>query len=937
MIFSKLFNSKAQWQHKNSNIRIAAIKDELQLSNSQDVQVLKRLASEDENDLVRRSALIKLNDFSVWLKAFEQEKNSSVKNFAYDNLINILASDSSDVYSKENKLSYIEQHITTSMAEKVLEKANCSTIIIALIDKINKPQTWPSLFVKKTDLTVQQYILSQTSDINTLEKLLKKADGDAVKSLIKEKLAIIALEKEKPVKLLKDTQMVLSKLLALKEQNDYELVLEKRTLLNDEWNWLVQDFACLSQSDKEQALIKYSTINEQLDKAFAHIKEQFEQAQIVRKLDEQKEQTIKEFREKLSTYNQLIANAVFENQEIDEIALKNELDEILVEIEHSALNNKEKSNFTEQFSKQLQKLEQIPEIAESVTKATHLISKISQQLPPETMEQFTERSAYFNEWQKQWRAVEAVISGVIPQSIADAKAQIDNQWREALAPLQKEQKQLFNQAQKKVAELKRLISTGKYNASFGVFKRLKKIFEQLSNHHQHRLQRDYDQLNEKLTELSDWEHYIATPRKQQLLEEVQKLAAQPLDNPNEQANQVKQYRKIWNSLGHADEDVDQAFNDSFNDALEKAFAPCRLWYAEQEKTREQHLVIRNQLVEQAKSLGNEYKHDNMAVKHVEVSLNKLLLAWKDAGDVDRTIYQKLNKQFIDAIKPVKTYIFDYHQDNAQLKDKLIEQVKAQHNNEDIYDAVNQVKVLQSKWKSIGYAGAKLENKLWNEFRKANDVIFAQRDEEKSKHQSDIDARVEKVSAVITAYEQRIQTTTTKTELQMLGNTLNELRDQQLQKKPVLKQIMVKIEAQQKLLDDKIKALNANLEKQSWLDTFAILEKLSSGNLSIEQLENVEEFIALPHVKQKRLIDALTKENGGDRLVKTIELEVMAGVESPASDQATRMQVQVELMQEKMTSGQSVDLNKAFVDWIAVAHIGEDDQAYLARIKPIFIK
>ena len=64
---------------------------------------------------------------------------------------------------------------------------------------------------------------------------------------------------------------------------------------------------------------------------------------------------------------------------------------------------------------------------------------------------------------------------------------------------------------------------------------------------------------------------------------------------------------------------------------------------------------------------------------------------------------------------------------------------------------------------------------------------------------------------------------------------------------------------------------------------------------------------------------------------------MAGIDSPASDQATRMQVQVELMQEKMNSGQSVDLNKAFVEWVAVAQLSQDDEAYIARIKPIFVK
>ena len=49
--------------------------------------------------------------------------------------------------------------------------------------------------------------------------------------------------------------------------------------------------------------------------------------------------------------------------------------------------------------------------------------------------------------------------------------------------------------------------------------------------------------------------------------------------------------------------------------------------------------------------------------------------------------------------------------------------------EDIYAAVSQVKLLQSQWRDTGYAGSKIENKLWQNFRKINDEIFSKREQQ----------------------------------------------------------------------------------------------------------------------------------------------------------------------------------------------------------------
>ena len=231
----------------------------------------------------------------------------------------------------------------------------------------------------------------------------------------------------------------------------------------------------------------------------------------------------------------------------------------------------------------------------------------------------------------------------------------------------------------------------------------------------------YAALNEKIAELADWEHYIATPRKQQLLADIKAIVETPLDNPNEQAEKVKQYRKTWNSLGHADDDAEQALNTEFNQLCETAFTPCRLYFAEQEKLRAQHLLTRQSFLEQAKSLAgsvtrneNDGDDNNLTIdyKSLENELNQLIKQWQSAGQIDREIYQGINNEFNLALQPIKLVIKNYHQENKIAKQALIGNAESLLVNDDIFYAVTEVKSLQTQWRNIGYAGPKVENKLW---------------------------------------------------------------------------------------------------------------------------------------------------------------------------------------------------------------------------------
>ena len=932
MIFSKLF--KAKWQHKDSNVRIAAINDELSLSIVDDKKILTTLLQEDDNELVRRSVLLKFNDFTIWLKASNENSNKKIREYAQKKVEAILLGQDNLILTAAQKLEFIEKTDKTSLLEALLKVEQDDDLIITLYQKLQKPQLLTSLFKSKSSAAVQLFLVSQVSQQELLEKLLKFAKHQSVTDVIEEKIANIVAAELKPIKLRKQTQLVLSKFLALKELSHYQEVVDKKAKLESEWQLLIADFSCLEASEGKTFIDKYQSIEAQLTTIFAIKAEAFQQQQIEKKLAQDKQQDKENFTRQLKEYAHAITTAIFEDNKIDEQQFTEQLDIIVNAIQGSSLNGQEQKVFLTDVEKLQRKLSKLPEIAQSITQATHLVSKISQVALPSTIAELPESSALYNDWLAQWRQIDNTASGILPDSIVNAYQEIVVQWQGALKPLFKEQDKQLNVVRKKLADVKRLISQGKYHAAFGVFNKANQGYQLLSLSQQNKVTRDYNSAQEKIAELSDWEHYIATPRKQKLLEKINELVEQPLDNPNEQAAKVKEFRQLWNSLGHADDDVEKSLNNEFNLASEKAFAPCRLYFAEQEKLREQHLTTRNQLLMDAKHLSEKVDDDQISMKLLEGELNKLHQKWRDAGEVDREKYKSLNQEFSLLLKPVKGKVTRFHRDNYQRKEQLIEQAEQASQLEDVKQAVNHVKNLQNQWKTVGYCSKNAEHSLWKKFRAINDTVFAKRkahfdETQANKNQlvSTFSAQLETIANVLTQPDTQETLTTS---LKQLMAVKSQVEQESIKEKTLFNSIA----SLTRDIENRLIQIRDKAEQQKWLNLFYCIDLLANSQLTIE---SSPEFSTLSSSWKKQLLETSVSEHEFDRRNKTLELEIIAGVPSPEEFKTQRMAVQVTLMKEQMSSGQRVSIEQALVEWLALGKLTAQDNVLIERIKGIYCK
>jgi hypothetical protein len=952
MIFSKFLKKK--WQHKNSTVRVEAINSSLSIDEAEQRDIISALAKTDDNENVRRAALIKLDNFQAWLSHSQENTMSKVKQYAGKKVAAILMDQDAIKLSEQDKLAYIAAHNHYSLYESWLKTTEDANLIIALFEKIAnktkvndqnsksslKPQLLLNLFNQKQNAKVQQYIIEKVDDLETLEKLKKKSQQVEITQQLTEKISHLLFAIEQPIVLRKKINLILAKLQALKDQYEYKVYLEKRELLSNEWQTLTPEFTWFEAAETTVFNDKKTAILSQLDKLFVAKAEQHAQAEIARELNEQKQQARIHFDKTLAIIDQTLTTSIFENDEIEEQQYQTLFDKLTTEIIASVLTKDEQNVFIAKICQQQKKLKQLPEIAQSVSDATHLISKVSQLALPTTVLEMNERQPVYQEWLKNWKNAEKNSSGTLPDSIKNAADEIQGNWRQALKPLQQAQKQEFSVTQKKLQDVRRLISAGKYNAAFGVFKKAKQLFNALSEQQQYRIQKDYDSINEKIADLADWEHYIATPRKQQLLADIKAIVETPLDNPNEQADKVKKYRKTWNSLGHADDDAEQSLNKQFNQLCESAFTPCRLFFAEQEKIRAQHLVTRQSFVEQAKILAEQVSstaenvEDSQIIdyKTLEAQLNQLIKNWQGAGQVDREVYQEINDQFNLSLQPIKSAIKVFHQKNKMLKQDLITDAERLLVGDDVFSAVTQVKALQTLWRNTGYAGPKIENKLWQNFRKINDDIFAKRDQQSALEKSATTAKVAELENALKRLEEEFSQITQLNDLQKFEQALQLLHHDVAQQKPKMVNLEKKISAKEKIIAKKIMDFKITSEKQQWGYLFSTLEQGIANEQHFTEQCDYQHLNVFWQKKLKELANNKTHFNRDDA---TLELEILSGIPSPSELQQRRMTVQVNLMQTQMSSGAPIDLPAKFSQWLMLGKFAEQDLVLLQRVKPIF--
>ncbi len=203
----------------------------------------------------------------------------------------------------------------------------------------------------------------------------------------------------------------------------------------------------------------------------------------------------------------------------------------------------------------------------------------------------------------------------------------------------------------------------------------------------------------------------------------------------------------WEEIGPVPNDDWEEVKKSYWEAVRSVYEKINLHYEEQRSVLAENISRKRNLIVQIEEIISE-SSENKTSKDWDISSKKVIAIqeeWKKVGFGTKKeneevwkIFRSKCDNFFNTKKQFSQGAEEIYKANAEEKRKLIQEVVALKTSEDWKYTTEKIIQIQKKWKSIGSAGPKWENKLWNSFRADCDAFFLA----KEKYYHDKDAVLE---------------------------------------------------------------------------------------------------------------------------------------------------------------------------------------------------
>ena len=935
MIFKHFFRSKHQ--NPDPQVRLQAI-ETLNKQDPQHKSILHELAFNDSDVGVSLAALDKLDSFVLWYKMSEIAKNDRVQKKSQQYVENTLLDGQNAVLTEQEKREFILETRDMRLVEKLLVQQwvqKDTELAMRLLQKADKTQLQEKILFDTQNENLQTAILETLTDGVQARKLLNKIQKKTSSSILSE-LANQTLQdwlsaEKAPFEVEQQVKMVLSRMLALKDQHDLLHIQQQQAELTDQYTQISARFACLTTLKRIEIEQKYTQICTRVERTVALLTPQWQahQAELALKLSmhtllTETEQCLAELSLQLKTRISEISSSEVDsfvsiiNQHIETLFI---LTKQLPATNQTAHRQLEQLN--NQLSSSLHTLKNIADLQSAIQACQALLQESTDLVLPIDASDIEAAQQHLKQQKQTWRNAVASYQAHIP-------AYLSQQWNEHLKPLQQAIKVIKGQLDEDVSRCRNklkatesLINQGKYKAAMLLYQKVQNWFDALPQTQQGQLDRSFVSVKGQIENLKDWQDYIAAPRKPALLNEVEALIIQPLEI-NAQSAAIKSLRYQWNSLGKADTETDDALNKAFESSIEKAFAPCREFYDEQQQQREQNMTAKQQVLVEIKALGEA----NSGVTDLTKALRNVQQKWKNIGEVDFKLRNALYDNYQQLLNPIRDKVSAFYQNNAAQKQALLAKAETLLELDSVNDAIEQAKKLQQTWKTIEHAGKKAEAQLWPAFRKVNDSLFAKKSEASQQQQTQLKEQTVLVTEQVMQLESLLENANDKASvlsaLQGQHVTTDAITALPVRDRRALELRIQTLVEQQQL---RLTAIEKSAKGQTYQDLFSVLKLWKTGSEIPTSASGLS--------KQWQQCFRELNENI-ERHDLTIKMEIVAQQDSPKEDTEKRQSIQMQLMAQKLQSGDSLDLSSLLKDWIRAGSLSESDITLLNRIVPLFV-
>lgn len=447
----------------------------------------------------------------------------------------------------------------------------------------------------------------------------------------------------------------------------------------------------------------------------------------------------------------------------------------------------------------------------------------------------------------------------------------------------------------------------------------------------------------RLRELQTWRRWGADQHREGLCSEMEALIAKEL--PLETlAEQLRALQADWKGLDKTGSPANQALWERFHQASESVFERCRPHMEAQAAEREANRAARERVCAQLEDFLSKVDWERVDWKKMLRAEREMRQTWASIGPTEGRHRKPLERRFHQALRHLDQRLDAERKRNQAHKQHLVERVQALVALPDLDAAIEQTKAIQREWHTTVPVRQKDENKLWQSFRGACDAVFERRAALQQAHVSELKQNLETREALCREASEIAERESDPRRLAAAQRDLIE-RWRTSESLPVPRQsagplaqswrrslaqldgrIRAAEEQQQAAYMDLLKR-QADLCQQlelrlldgtaESLDTADLRETWSRlGRQEDEALQaaiehRFEQALAAAQDPMKRVtLQERLPQNADLMSHLCLQLEIIAGVESPPELAKQRLELQVARLAERMTEGEDDPLQGA---------------------------
>ncbi|MBT0586543.1 DUF349 domain-containing protein [Alteromonas oceanisediminis] len=926
---------KPKFDHPDPTVRIKAIAN-LSPQKPEDKRKLHELAFNDDAASVSIAALEQLDSFTLWLKMYQIAADPRLAKAAEKRVFSALFDPDNTSLTAQERQRTLRESTHPEVIKRALQAADALALgdedVKSMLMKLNDERFLRQFIIRSNSVVLQQWLVMQTDSLDELNKLLRKKLLPETQERLHAKISDLTFQQERPSQLVKSLTLALSKLNALKDKADFSPMMAARRDLLIEINEALDELETFDPALSVQQRDKLRSIDTAVEAVLARLKPDFDAQQALEARQQHEKEQLDAVDTQLKHSRDALREFFIAGGSEPDGAAEQRRGRVLEAINQSIAaldaipepvnNTTLRSNLATLAAKQISLCESASALREDyqqlLTDTHALIEQGDAAEGRANPEASSYRQSVFNTATRV-NALLRQLHSLQPITGFEAWYPFVDNIKDIEKQATTENEEKFASCRRKLRTCESLIHQGKLKPATSVFHKLQNAYAMLPESMQAKLNKRYQAVEEHINTIADWQAYVAQPRKPDLLNEVEKAVKAPLSESIEaRAKRVKLWRADWMSFGRLNTPEDDELNERFNAVIEQAFAPCREHYENLEKQRLARAEQAESMLTELGSLASVDENDVFLKRY-----RKLTQQWRNLGEVDRQRWQTLRKRFAEVNQPLKQRQQTILSANEQAKQRLVN--KAQAFAQATADtSTNEIKALQREWKSIGTAGRKQDDILWQAFRAAGDSVFSRAKETQQQQQNLANEQYSQLSKQLGDVESQVDSVT------------------EHQAKVMLLDIVAQINAAADSLGKQLRPLKSQVEEIEKLvrtrsEAHKKAEQVAQRKAVFDYLRSRvgESELVTPEAPKwvvQALAEPVSDQSELSRAELTVRIECVLQVESPASESELRQQQQLALMTAKLQDGTLDSADDLWKAWIAHGQVSESEIDQLTRIE-----